>query len=87
MPSVFLEGIKITLSHLVLDGLGQPLRLDQGDLVDDGVDLEAEGLDLVVPGLENLPRLEVDCHVDLVDVAGHPALADHLAGYPLGFLG
>lgn len=31
---------------LRLDGLGEPLWLGDGNLVDDGVDLEADGLDL-----------------------------------------
>jgi hypothetical protein len=32
-------------------------------------DLEAKALDLLVPGVEHLPRLEVNGRIDLVDVA------------------
>ncbi len=32
-------------------------------------DLEAKALDLLVPGVEHLPRLEVNGRVNLVDVA------------------
>merc|ERR1719357_1235163 len=72
------------LRHLVFDGFGQPVWFGQGNFVHHRVDLEAEGLDLGVPRLQDLSRLEVHRRLNLVDMSSHSALADHFAGDPLG---
>ena len=82
--------IQILLSlrhgHLGLHGLFQPVRLFAGDLVYDGVDLDTEGLDLLVPGIQHLSSLKVNHGVDLVNVPDHPLLGDHPAGDSLCLL-
>ena len=67
------------LRHLVFDGFGQPVWFGHGNFVHHRVDLEAEGLDLAVPRLQDLSRLEVHRRLNLVDMSSHSTLADHFA--------
>ena len=69
----------LLLRHLVFDGFGQPVWFGHGNFVHHRVDLEAEGLDLAVPRLQDLSRLEVHRGLNLVNVSSHSALADHFA--------
>ena len=72
--------------HLGLHSLVEPIWLLAGDLVNDGVDLDTEGLDLFVPGIQHLSSLEVNHGVDLINVSHHSLLCDHPAGNSLSLL-